>query len=85
MDEKETGNDPFKKATFREVVVAQLVERSLSIPEVRGSNPVIGKNLFIYLTFVYCQLCIEKTKIKKKRPGLANLKKKMQVPLPYMF
>ena len=32
----------------REVVVAQLVERSLLIPEVRGSNPVIGKNLFIY-------------------------------------
>ena len=30
------------------VVVAQLVERSLPIPEVRGSNPVIGKNLFIY-------------------------------------
>ena len=26
--------------------VAQLVERSLPIPEVRGSNPVIGKNLF---------------------------------------
>ena len=31
------------------VVVAQLVERSLPIPEVRGSNPVIGKNLFICL------------------------------------
>ena len=31
----------------REVVVGQLVERSLPIPEVRGSNPVIGKNLFI--------------------------------------
>ena len=30
------------------VIVAQLVERSLPIPEVRGSNPVIGKNLFIY-------------------------------------
>ena len=30
-----------------EVVVAQLVERSLPIPEVCGSNPVIGKNLFI--------------------------------------
>ena len=28
------------------VVVAQLVERSLQIPEVRGSNPVIGKNLY---------------------------------------
>ena len=25
-----------------------VVEQSLPIPEVRGSNPVIGKNLFIY-------------------------------------
>ena len=33
---------------LRAVVVAQLVERSLPIPEVRGSNPVIGKNLFIH-------------------------------------
>ena len=49
--------------------VAQLVERLLPIPDVRGSNPVIGKK------FVYCQLSIEKTKIKKKRPGLAHLKK----------
>ena len=30
------------------VVVAQLVERLLPIPEVRGSNPVIGKTLFKY-------------------------------------
>ena len=29
------------------VVVTQLVERSLPIPEVRGSNPVVGKNLII--------------------------------------
>ena len=29
--------------TNRTVVVAQLVEQSLPIPEVRGSNPVIGK------------------------------------------
>ena len=43
--------------------------------EVRGSNPVIGKNLFIYCTFVYCQLCIEKTKMKKKRPGWPIFKK----------
>ena len=28
--------------------VAQLVERLLLISEVRGSNPVIGKNLFIF-------------------------------------
>ena len=32
---------------LREVVVAQLVEWLLPIPEVRGLNPVIGKNLFI--------------------------------------
>ena len=31
----------------RAVVVAQLVERLLPIPEVRGSNPVIGKNLHL--------------------------------------
>ena len=37
-----------KKLINRAVVVAQLVERSLPIPEVRGSNPVIGKILFIY-------------------------------------
>ena len=59
----------------RAVVVAQLVERSLPIPEVRSLNPVIGKNLF-----VYCQLCIEKMKIKKKRPGMAHFFKKN---LPY--
>ena len=29
---------------------AQLVERSLPMPEVRGSNPVIGKRL--YRTFI---------------------------------
>ena len=51
------------------MVVAQLVEWSLPKPEVRGSIPVIGKNLFIYSKFVYCQLCVEKTKIKKKEAG----------------
>ena len=57
--------------------MAQLVERSLPIPEVRGSNPVIGKILYLYWTFVYCQLCFEKTKKKKKRPGVVHLKKKI--------
>ena len=52
----------------RAVVVAQLVERSLPIP-------VIGKKLFIHWTFVYCQLCIEKTKIKKQWPGMAHFLK----------
>ena len=41
-------NDQRGKEFLGAVVVAQLVERSLPIPEVRGSNPVIGKNLFIY-------------------------------------
>ena len=50
------------------VVVTQLVERSLPIPEVRGSNPVIGK--YLYWTFTLS--CIEKTKIKKKMPGMAR-------------
>ena len=36
------------KANVWAVVVAQLVERSLPIPEVCGSNPVIGKK-FIYI------------------------------------
>jgi len=38
------------------VVVAQLVERSLPTPEVRSSNPVIGK---IYVAFNTVN-CIEK-------------------------
>ena len=55
----------------RAAVVAQLVEWSLAIPEPHGSNPVIGK---IYMEHVFSVNCIEKTKIKKKRPGLAFLK-----------
>ena len=38
----------YKEEEKRAVVVAQLVELSLPIPEVCGSNPVIGKKLFIY-------------------------------------
>ena len=51
--------------------MVRLVERSLPIPEVCGSNPVMGKNL--YRTFTVN--CIEKTKIKEKRPGIVHLKK----------
>ena len=49
------------------VVVAQLVERSLLIPEVRGSNPVIGKYLLI--EHLFSVNCIKKTKIKKNEAG----------------
>ena len=52
--------------------MAQLVEWSLPIPEVCGSNPIIGK-IYLYLTFIYCQLCIEKTK-KEARNGLFKKK-----------
>ena len=44
--------------------MTQLVDRPLPIPEVWGSNPVIGKNLCIEHLFTVN--CIEKTKIKEK-------------------
>ena len=47
------------------MVSAQLVERLLPTSEIRGSNPVIDKILSVNCT-------IEKTKIKKKRPGMAH-------------
>ena len=56
------------------MVVALRVEQLLPKPEVRGSNPVIGK--FLCRTFVYYQLYdIEKMKIKKKRPGMVYFEK----------
>ena len=56
-----------ESVTFgRAVVVAQLVERLLPTPEIRGSNPDIGIILSTNCT-------IEETKIKKKRLGMARL------------
>ena len=52
------------------MVVAQLEERLLWIPDVRGLTPVISEiyieHLFVYLFFINC---IEKTKLNKKRRG----------------
>ena len=62
--------------TGKEVVVAQLVEQSLSIPEVRGSNPVIGK---IYIEHLFTINCFEKTKINKRGREWPTLKKIMTV------
>ena len=45
------------------VVVAQLVERPLPIPEVCCSNPVIGKNYIEHFSILNC---FENKKIKKK-------------------
>ena len=57
----------------RAVVVAQLVERSLPIPEVR--TPSSAK---IYIEY-FTANCIEKTKIKKDSPGKAHFKKSLNV------
>ena len=50
------------------MVVAQLVEQSLPTPEIQGSNLDNGKILSTYCA-------IDKTKIKKKRPGMAHVQK----------
>ena len=42
-----------------------------SIPEVHGSNPVIGQ---IYIEHLFTVNCIKKTKIKKKEAGNGPLK-----------
>ena len=51
----------------RAVAVTQLVERSHLTPEVRSSNPVISK--LLNLEHLFAVNWIEKTKIKKNRPG----------------
>ena len=64
------------------VVVAQLVEQSLPIPEICDSNPVI-------LTIISFNNCIEKTKIKKKEAGNGHLKNLVTmfifISLPVLF
>ena len=59
--------------------MAQLAERSLPILEVRGSNPVIGKNLLN----IYCQLYLKDENKRKKRPGMAHVffKKNLEQPI----
>ena len=49
--------------------VAQLVERLLQLPEIRGSNPAIGKYIFNQLYLI----CIEKTKRIGKETRNGNL------------
>ena len=51
--------------------MAQLVERSLLIPEVCDLNPVIGKNVL-----ALSDNCIERMKKMKKKPGMAQFFKK---------
>ena len=88
INKKEARIGPFKKWTISSNYIflyfslfctqtgylaeAQLVEQTPLLPEVRGSNRVIGKNYIEHLfTFNY----IEKMKTKKKRPGMVHFKK----------
>ena len=70
-----------KRLFGREAVVAQLVEWSLSIPEVRSLNPVIGKIYVEYLFTLFAINCIEKTKINKRGRKWPTLKKEFLDPL----
>ena len=54
------------------VVVAQLAERSLPTPEIRGSNPDISNILNIFI----CQLLSRKDENKEKEAGNGPFKKK---------
>ena len=59
--------------------VAQLVERSLPIPEVRGSNQVFGKNLFI-LNICLLSIVYWKDENEEKEAGNGPfLKKRLMI------
>ena len=61
-----------QKESFLAVVLAQLAKRLLPTPEVHGSNLSSAR---FYWTLLAVN-CIEKTKLKKNRPGMAHFKKK---------
>ena len=50
--------------------MTQLVERSLTTPDVRGLNPVIGEIYLIHLFTINL-----KDENKEKAPGMAHFKK----------
>ena len=65
------GNQLNKHIMPLAVVVAQLAERSLPTPEIRGSNPNIGNISNVF----FCQLLSRKDKNKEKEAGKGPLKK----------
>ena len=58
--------------------MAQLVKRSLPIPEVRSSNPVIGK-IYIKHLFTCLLSTVMKSENKSKEAGNGPLLKKLYV------
>ena len=71
-----------KHETTWEVVVAQLVERSLLIPEVRGLKPVIGKNSFISNICLLSTVHWKDENKNKNRPEMAHFKKYLWIVSP---
>ena len=60
-----------KQLKIRAVVVVQLIELLLPTKKVSDLNPVISK--LLYVEHLFTLNCIEKTKIKKKRPVIAHV------------
>ena len=60
-----------KQLKIRAVVVVQLVELLLPTKKVSDFNPVISK--LLYVEHLFTLNCLEKTKIKKKRPVIAHV------------
>ena len=58
------------------MVVAQLVEQLLPIPEVRVSNPVISK-IYIYIEHFLLSTVYWKNEDKEKEAGYGHLKKEI--------
>ena len=59
--------------------MAQLAERSLTIPEVRGSNPVIGKNLLILNICLLSTVHWKDKNKEKEAPRNGPYKKQKQI------
>ena len=65
-----TGQVNFlRKEDVRTLVVAQLVEQPFPMPEVRGSNPVVGRNFIHLLTINYTEKMFESMIIKVSKFG----------------
>ena len=58
----------------------QLVEQSLPSSEIRGSNPVIGKNLYSTCTVN----CYEKTKKRPRKTSVDKNRQSMNGPLHFL-
>ena len=56
------------------MVVAHLVEQLLPPPEISSLNPIIAKKIS-----TNSNITIEKDENKEKEPGMANLKKNVQL------